>query len=122
MVSTRFENGANFTVIYNDYFEQLDEPFRIRRDVTIPVGACRFGEWRVSYRSDPSRRVYGQLLYSPQTFFDGTRTDVNASLGVRATSRIAAAGQFRRSNVDVPWGHSSPISGHFGSIWPCPRG
>ena len=104
MVGTRFENGANFTVIYNDYLEQLDEPFRLRRDVIIPAGAYRFGEWRVSYSSDPSRRFYGRLRYSPQTFFDGTRTDVNASLGVRATSRIAAEGQFRRSNVEVPWG------------------
>ena len=29
---------------------------------------------------------------------------MNASLGVRATSRIVAEGQFGRSNVEVPWG------------------
>ena len=88
-MGTYFENGASITVIYNDHFEQLDEPFPIRADVTIPVGTYRFGEWSVSYRSDPSRRFYQQLRYSPQTFFDGTRTDWSATLGLRATARIA---------------------------------
>ena len=104
MVGTYFENGASITVIYNDHFEQLDEPFPIRADVTIPVDTYRFGEWSVSYRSDPSRRFYQQLRYSPQTFFDGTRTDWSATLGLRATARIAMETQFRRSDVDLPWG------------------
>ena len=103
-MGTYFENGASITVIYNDHFEQLDEPFPIRADVTIPVGTYRFGEWSVSYRSDPSRRFYQQLRYSPQTFFDGTRTDWSATLGLRATARIAMEAQFRRSDVDLPWG------------------
>ena len=104
MVGTYFENGASFTVIYNDHFEQLDLPFPIRPDVIIPAGTYRFGEWSFSYRSDPSRRLYQRLRYSPQTFFDGTRTDWNAALGVRATSSFAAEGQFQRSTVDGPWG------------------
>ena len=37
MVGTYFENGGNFTIIYNDHFEQLDVPFPIRSDVTIPA-------------------------------------------------------------------------------------
>ena len=104
MVGTYFENGASFTVIYNDNFEQLDVPFRIRPDVTIPAGTYHFGQWSFRYRSDPSRRFYQGLRYSPQTFFAGNRTDWSATLGVRATSRIAAEGQFRRSDVEGPWG------------------
>ena len=104
MVTFYFENGSNLMFIYNDVFEQLDRPFRIRSDVTIPPGTYRFGEPSVSYRSDPSRRLYGRVRYSPQTFFDGDRTDVSGTLGVRATSRIAAEAQFRRSDVEGPWG------------------
>jgi hypothetical protein len=104
MVGTYFENGANFTVWYNDHFEQLDVPFPILEGLTIPAGTYRFGEWYFSYRSDPSRRFYQQLRYSPQTFFGGTRTDWNATLGLRATSQVAIEGQFQRSDVDGPWG------------------
>ena len=122
MVGTYFENGGSFTVIYNDHFEQLDIPFPIRSDVTIPAGTYRFGEWSFSYNSDPSRRFYQRLRYSPQTFFDGTRTDWSTTLGVRATTSIAAEGQFRRSTVEGRGARSSRISGRSDSTWPCPLG
>ena len=40
----------------------------------------------------------------PQTFFDGTRNDVSTTLGVRATSSVAAEAAFSRSDVDLPGG------------------
>ena len=104
MVGTYFEDGSRATVWYNDYFEQLDVPFQIRSDVTIPPGTYRFGEWSFMYNTDPSRRLYAQTRYSPQTFFGGTRTDMRVTLGVRATSRIAAEAQFNRSDVELPRG------------------
>ena len=104
MIGAYFEDGTSLTFWYNDHFEQLDLPFHIRRDVTIPAGTYRFGEWMFMYRSDPSRRLYGRLQYSPQTFFDGTRTDVRATVGVRATSRISTEAMFNRSNVTLPGG------------------
>ena len=104
MVGAYFEDGSNLFFWYNDHFELLDAPFHIRPDVTIPAGAYRFGEWMFQYRSDPSRRLYGRAQYSPQTFFDGTRTDVRLTLGLRATSRIAAEAVFNRSDVTLPGG------------------
>ena len=105
MLGTYFEDGSLVVVYYNDHFEQLDVPFDIRRDVTIPPGTYRFGEWVFSYTTDPSRRLYAQTRYSPQTFFGGTRRDVRGTLGLRATSRIAAEAQFSRSDVALPVGH-----------------
>ena len=105
MVGTYFENGSSVTVFYNDHFEQLDVPFPIRNTgVTVPAGAYRFGEWVFSYQSDPSRRLYTRTRFSPQTFFDGTRIDLQATVGLRATSRVSAEGVFNRSDVDLPWG------------------
>ena len=111
MVGTYFEDGSSFTVIYNDLFEQLDEPFLIHRDikdpaknVTIPVGPYHFGQWMFRYRSDPSKRIYGQAGYTPQTFFDGTRLDTTASLGIRFTQSLATELRFTRNNVDLAGG------------------
>ncbi len=64
----------------------------------------RFGEWNFRYTSDPSRRVYSRLRYSPQTFFDGTRIDIEATIGLRATSSVAAEAAFLRSDVELPGG------------------
>ena len=105
MLGTYFEDGSSAMFYYNDHFEQLDIPFDIRNaDVTVPAGTYRFGEWVFSYQSDPSRRLYTRTRYSPQTFFDGTRTDIQATVGLRATSRMSAETIFNRSDVDLPWG------------------
>ena len=101
MIGFQFEDGSNFTVTANREFEQLDVPFRITSDVTIPAGTYRFWNPSVRYSSDPSRRVSISTSYAPQDFFDGTRTDWRASLNVRATSRVAAQTSFSRSDVDL---------------------
>jgi len=104
MVGTRFDDGSYLNVMYNRRFEWLDVPFRIQRDVTVPVGAYRYNELNLSYTTSPSRRVYGRVAYAPQTFFGGDRTDVNATLGVRASSRFSTEVQYRRNDVALPWG------------------
>ena len=104
MIGFQFENGSNFTAIFNREFERLDLPFEIRSGVTIPAGTYRFNTPSLSYNTDPSRRVYSRVRYSPQTFFDGTRTDYRGTLGVRPTDRVAAEATFSRSDVDLPWG------------------
>ncbi|SVA01510.1 uncharacterized protein METZ01_LOCUS54364 [marine metagenome] len=104
MIGAQFENGSRLTVITNEEFEQLDVPFQVASDVTIPAGTYRFWSPSVSYRSDPSRRVSGNVRYAPQGFFGGTRVDWRAGITWRATNRIAAQASFRRSDVTLPGG------------------
>ena len=104
MIGFQFGDGSSFTVIANKEFEQLDLPFQITSDVTIPAGTYRFWSPSMRYNSDRSRRLSVSASYSPQGFFGGTRRDWNASVNLRATSRIAAQGSFRRSDVDLPGG------------------
>ena len=104
MIGAYFEDGSSLVVYYNDHYERLDSPFDVHPDVTIPTGTYRFGEWVAWYTTNPSHRLYAQTSYSPQTFFGGTRRDVYLTLGLRATSRIAAEAKFSRSDVDLPPG------------------
>ena len=104
MVGTRFQNGAYLNVIYNDWFEQLDRPFNIQSNVTIPAGGYSFGELQLTFNSNPSRRVYERFTYSPQTFYGGNRTDIDAAVGVRASSQASAELSLSRNDVDLPWG------------------
>ena len=104
MIGFRMENGAFLNFIYNRFFEQLDEPFLVHPEVTIPAGAYRFGAWVFQFDTNPSRRLYERFRYSPQTFFGGTRTDLDAVMGFRVTERFAAEMQYRRNDVDLPGG------------------
>lgn len=104
MIGFQFEDGSNLTLITNKEFEQLDVPFQITKDVTIPAGTYRFWSPSVFYRSDPSQRVSVNTSYSPQGFFGGRRVDWGGGVNWRATSRIAAQASFRRSDVTLPGG------------------
>jgi hypothetical protein len=104
MVGTRFQNGAYLNVILNRWLDVLDEPFIIQRGVTIPAGVYRFYEWNLTFNSNPSRRLYERFSYAPQTFYDGTRHEVDAAVGWRATSRASAEMSWLRNDVDLPWG------------------
>ncbi len=103
MVGTRFDNGAYLNFWYNDKFERLDAPFTLN-GVEIPQGDYRFGEFRASFDSNPSRRVYYSLMYSPQEFFGGTRTDMSTKLGVRISDRLSTEAQYNRNDVSLPGG------------------
>jgi hypothetical protein len=104
MVGTRFQNGAYLNVILNRWLEVLDEPFAIQPGVTIPSGVYRFYDWNFTFNTNPARRFYERFTYAPQTFYDGTRQDVEAAIGVRASSRASAEFAVSRNDVDLPWG------------------
>ena len=104
MLGMGFESGASAIVMYNASFERLDKAFAVQKDVVIPVGDYNFGDWRFMYNTDPSRKVYSTMTYSPQTFFDGTRTDVDLKLGIRLGNRLSTEGQYVQNKVDLPSG------------------
>ncbi|MGH9256967.1 MAG: DUF5916 domain-containing protein [Vicinamibacterales bacterium] len=104
MVGTRFQNGAYLNVVFNRWLDVLDEPFVIQRNVTIPTGVYRFYEWNLTFNTNPARRIYERFSYSPQTFYEGTRHEMDMTVGVRATSRASAELTLQRNDVDLPWG------------------
>jgi len=104
MVGTRFQNGAYLNIVLNRWLDVLDQPFAIQRGVAIPAGVYRFHDWNFTFNSNPSRRLYERFRYSPQTFYNGTRHEVDAAVGWRATSRASAEMSWLRNDVDLPWG------------------
>jgi hypothetical protein len=104
MVGTRFQNGAYLNIVLNRWLDVLDQPFAIQPSVTIPAGSYRFSDWNFTFNSNPSRRLYERFRYSPQTFYGGTRHEVDAAIGWRATSRASAEMSWLRNDVDLPWG------------------
>jgi hypothetical protein len=103
MLSTTFENGALFNIMHNRFFERIDDPFSVG-GVTIDPGRYWFHNWNFSFRSDPSRTLFYQLRYAPQTFFDGNRTDLSASVGLRVTDQLATSASITRNDVEIPNG------------------
>jgi hypothetical protein len=104
MMGTRFDNGAYLNFWYNHHFERLDDPFNLQGQATVLPGDYTFGEWRFSFDSNPSRRIYYGAMYSPQDFFDGTRKDSMLKMGLRLSSQLSTEAQYNRNDIDLPGG------------------
>ncbi|MBT8488096.1 MAG: carbohydrate binding family 9 domain-containing protein [Gemmatimonadetes bacterium] len=103
MLGTRFDNGAYLNIWLNDHFDRVDQDFSLN-GVTVPSGDYSFAEWRFSFDSNPARRLYYGLMYSPQDFYGGTRDDVQLKLGARLTDRFSSEAQYTRNSVELPGG------------------
>ena len=104
MLGTTLRDDSFINVILHQHLDVLDDPFRIRPTVTIPLGEYRMNEWIFTYNTSPGRRLYSRLTFSPMEFYDGTRRQVSAAAGVRVSSQLAAEVQYIRNDVDMPWG------------------
>ena len=103
-LGTTFENGTHLNINYNRNFERLDEPFRVARGVVVDPGDYSFWDLTITFTSNPARRFFYRLRYSPQTFYDGDRTDMSANAGLRVTNQLATSTSFSRNNLDLPAG------------------
>ncbi len=104
MVGTRFQNGTYLNFFLNNWYDRLDVPFRIQPTVTIPAGIYQYNEFVAMFSSNPARRVYYRVQYSPQTFYDGTRVNNEVTAGLRGGSRFSTELSYSRNDVDLPWG------------------
>ncbi len=103
MLGTRFQNGAYLNFWWNNWFEQIDRPFALQT-IIVPAGTYRFNEFMMMFNSNPGRRFYYRASFAPQTFYDGTRQDVSATVGLRAASRTALEYQLTRNDVALSTG------------------
>ena len=76
-----FENSDRLTFDYTRNYEYLDRPFRIARDVAIPVGGYRFQDLLVSFELGRQRRFSGLVSAQHGGFFGGTKTSLGFGLG-----------------------------------------
>lgn len=105
MLGTTLRDDSFINVIFQETLDVLDKPFRIRPTVTIRVGSYQMNEWILTYNTSPGRRIYERLTVSPTRFYDGTRLQVTAAAGVRASSRFSTELQYNRNDVKMPWGN-----------------
>jgi hypothetical protein len=104
MLGTTLQDDSFINVIYQRDLDVLDAAFQIRPDVRIPIGSYESNEWILTYNTSPGKRFYERLTYSPMEFYGGTRQQLTAAAGLRASSRLSSELQFSRNDVKMPWG------------------
>lgn len=101
---TNFETGDAVTASFTDTLEALDRPFRLRSNVTIPVGTYRFRS--TSFRLDTFRRRHAtlNLTYTTGGFWTGTRDTLSIRANYRMATRFGVSVNYDINWVDLPQG------------------
>ena len=77
----QLSNSDRFFVSYDDTFEFLPQPFRIAKNVMLPVGEYNFSSGRIGYDFGRQRNLSGNLSAEYGSFWNGHKTTLTASQG-----------------------------------------
>jgi hypothetical protein len=73
--------------VRNDY-EFLTIPFRIARDVILPIGSYGFNDAVIAYTIGPQRPISGTLTATAGQFYSGTRRAIDYNGRVKITGQL----------------------------------
>ena len=99
---TTFEAGHEAAVAYTDSFEFLEEPFRLRPDVTISPGAYDFSTVELRFDSFPRSHRRLNLAYATGGFWDGERDTLTLGASYRINKHLDVSGDYQVNWVDLP--------------------
>ena len=97
-----FQNGDSLNVNGARNYDLIERPFRVARQVTIPVGAYSVGGAAASYRFGPQRRITGTVLLSRGTFFTGTQTEAMYRGRIAVHPQLALEPAISVNWIDLP--------------------
>lgn len=103
--SVTFADSSFLSFARETNFERLDEPFRIRRGHSIPVGEYHFDAYSAFFQSNRSRAVSALATFTRGDFFNGERTGYGTGVTFQPSYRLAARLVWNHNDIDLPTGH-----------------
>ena len=100
-LNIRFLSGDQVSWKMVSSFEDLDEPFTIYEDHTIPEGEYQFFWQTISLHSAQRRRIWGTLDYRFGGFFNGSRNEMKLKAGYKVVVPLFLGGELIRNSVEL---------------------
>ncbi|MBI4455686.1 MAG: carbohydrate binding family 9 domain-containing protein [Acidobacteria bacterium] len=101
---TEFQDGAVFTIGRAVNFERLDQPFAIRRAISIAPRDYHFDAWVIEASSNPGRKLSGGLRHENGDFWDGERSAWQFSVAFKPHYKFAVTARYSRDEVRLQSG------------------
>ena len=100
-----FENSDQIEVSFTRSYEFLHRPFRVSRDVRIPVGGYRFDDFQASIDLGPQNPLAGRIAVQHGGFFGGDRTSIDLQRGrLDLTRQLSVEPGLSLNWIDLPEG------------------
>ena len=99
-----FQNSSAIRFEFSQRFERLMKPFRIKGDLSIPVGDYHFRGYSASANSNRSRSVSWNMQFDWGEFWNGTRFSMKGGLALRPHYQLNIDLNYTRNEVSLPKG------------------
>jgi hypothetical protein len=103
-IEIQFESGEQFEISLSRNFEQIYEGFDILRDGTVIILPGKYKNWGVNaeFGTAGFRKISGEVEYSYEGFWTGTRQGLQLSGTLRPLTGINLSANWSRSHVELP--------------------
>ena len=99
------QSGDKFRFSPHDRFERIFRPLSLAPGVIIPPGDYRGQSYLIDFTFDPSRRLAGRILFSPQRgFFGGNKLTIGLNPQWKPVSSLILDLNYDINKIDVPQG------------------
>ena len=102
---TLFESGERIDVSVQRQLERLPRPFRISRNVTLPVGRYDWNQGGIAFGTFNGRPLSGQLGVTVGDFYSGTKRSLVVQGEIRPSENLSFAPSYRYNDVRLPEGN-----------------
>ncbi len=96
-----FSNGGLIRASARHYADQIQQDFRIQKNVTIPKGRYEYGDRTLYLTSDPSRRLSANATAVHGTFWDGHKTGLIVAAKFRPSARLSSELSLTTDKVEL---------------------
>jgi hypothetical protein len=97
-----FIDGGQLRVQISDRFEAIDELFTVAGQGEVDVGRYGFRDASLTYTSNASRPLSGEIELSGGGFYDGTRRSLTVSGAWRPSRHFALDLRAQRNEISLP--------------------
>ena len=97
-------NGGRISFQWNGEREFIDFPFRIKENITLPVGSYHSPYWQMSFGSDRSLALWTDSKYRWGGFYGGKGRILDISVGWRPIPNFISEFGLVYNDIDLPQG------------------
>jgi hypothetical protein len=103
-VDVQFESGEQIEISVSRNFEKIYEGFDILRDGTVIILPGNYKNWvlEAEFETASFRRISGEIEYSYEGFWTGTRQDLQLGGTIRPYIGINLSANWSNSRVELP--------------------
>ena len=94
-----FYGGSAINLAATRTFDRLTRDFRIRSDITIPVGDYQYDTYSIRFNSNRSRKISGNASYQFGEFWDGRRDSESFGLAIKPSPHLNFSLDYSRNQV-----------------------